>query len=342
MTQELQSLSKAHSNISIVQLEVKDYASHGAVANKVADLVKERGVDVLINNAGMYNKVSLESGGPELIVENVEVNAVAPLYLTRALLPLLRQSAKRKASGQKAVVANISSKMGSLTDNTSGGHYAYRTSKARDCDFFCDKLMNRIVMLMGVQAAMNMVSKSLSVDLEPEGIRCVAVHPGWVQTDMGGPNALINTQTSVGTFHLIADAHGAAMHHVFLMLLMVSHLCREHDRNDHTSGDRRTRIRREHLSQLRWQTPSLVTDAPCSHNTFPLVLMIPRLRSLIPLLAPNTCSDLLLTPHTLRSLLQADHAIRTGSACGLVCDAMRTINSLMEGREMCLLCMYDG
>lgn len=93
--------------------------------------MQDRGLDVLVNNAGIYNKVSLDAGAPELILENVAVNAVAPFQLTRALLPLLRQAVKSQTGGSKVVIANITSKMGSIADNTSGGHYAYRTSKVR-------------------------------------------------------------------------------------------------------------------------------------------------------------------------------------------------------------------
>lgn len=112
-----------------MKFDVKDYASHQTLVHTVGSAVQDRGLDVVIHNAGIYNKVSLESGGPELVMENVEVNAVAPFFLTRALLPLLRQSAKCQSGGSKTVVANITSQMGSITDNTSGGHYAYRTSK---------------------------------------------------------------------------------------------------------------------------------------------------------------------------------------------------------------------
>ena len=113
-----------------MKFDVKDYASHAGLLQQVSEAVQTHGLDLLVNNAGIYNKVSLESGGPELIVENVEVNAVAPFYLTKALLPLLRTSAKhQKSAGRKTVVANISSLMGSIEENTSGGHYAYRTSK---------------------------------------------------------------------------------------------------------------------------------------------------------------------------------------------------------------------
>ena len=72
-------------------------------------------------------------------------------------------------------MVNITSKMGSIEDNTSGTHYSYRTSKT----------------------ALNMISKCLAVDLKPVGINVISLNPGWVQTDMGGPNALINTYTSV-------------------------------------------------------------------------------------------------------------------------------------------------
>lgn len=71
-------MSKTHPIVNVVKFDVKDYASHEALVGQVAAAVQDRGLDVLINNAGIYNKVSLESGGPELILENVEVNAVAP------------------------------------------------------------------------------------------------------------------------------------------------------------------------------------------------------------------------------------------------------------------------
>lgn len=81
-------------------------------------------------------------------------------------------SAKRRT-----VVVNVSSKIGSISDASSGGTYAYRASKV----------------------ALNMITKCLSVDLASTGIILLALHPGWVLTDMGGPNALIDTNTSVSS-----------------------------------------------------------------------------------------------------------------------------------------------
>ena len=73
------------------------------------------------------------------------------------------------------IIATLSSKMGSIDDNASGGSYYYRTSKA----------------------AVNMVTKSLAMDLKRHGITAVVFNPGWVQTDMGGPNAMITVEQSV-------------------------------------------------------------------------------------------------------------------------------------------------
>ena len=87
------------------------------------------------------------------------------------------------AKSQLKKVATLSSKMGSIDDNTSGGSYMYRSTKT----------------------AINMVMKSLSVDLAPVGIAVVTLHPGWVETDMGGPNALINTETSVAGLRKVID-----------------------------------------------------------------------------------------------------------------------------------------
>jgi len=106
-----------------------------------------------------------------------KTNTVAPLMLTQAFLPLLKKAAadKEDKSTLKAWILNMSSKAGSIEDNGMGGVYSYRASKA----------------------ALNIVNKSLSVDLKSDGIHAVVLHPGWVQTDMGGPRALIATSECV-------------------------------------------------------------------------------------------------------------------------------------------------
>ncbi|KAI1304890.1 C-factor [Halotydeus destructor] len=184
---ELNDLKSTNSSIHVLPLDVKDYASHENLVKQTAGIIGDDGLDVLINNAGIYLKVDINNGGPELMMDNFEVNVVAPFMLTRAMLPLLKQAA---AHQRRPVVANITSKMGSMEDNTSGNHYAYRASKA----------------------ALNMVTKSLGVDLGKEGVLAASIHPGWVQTDMGGPNALITPEVSakgmLGVIHSL-DAAGS-------------------------------------------------------------------------------------------------------------------------------------
>ena len=89
---------------------------------------------------------------------------------------------------QRRLVVTITSGMGSLADNTSGGSFAYRSSKA----------------------AVNMVMRSLSIDLAPRGITCVVVNPGWVQTDMGGSHATLTTVESVTMLRRLIDTLGPA------------------------------------------------------------------------------------------------------------------------------------
>jgi len=86
----------------------------------------------------------------------------------------------------RKIIASISSMMGSVTDNTSGNFYAYRASKA----------------------ALNMVVKSLSVDLAPQGVITVALSPGWVQTDMGGPNAPLTPPEAIAGMRRILEQLG--------------------------------------------------------------------------------------------------------------------------------------
>lgn len=122
----------------------------------VANLVKRldgKVLDVLINNAGIVERMSLNDLDFDSIRRQFEVNAIAPLRLTQALLPNLR-------SGSKVIM--MTSRMGSIDDNTSGGQYGYRMSKV----------------------AMSMAGKSLSQDLKSKGIPVAILHPGLVKTRM--------------------------------------------------------------------------------------------------------------------------------------------------------------
>ncbi|GAA5185962.1 SDR family oxidoreductase [Ferrimonas gelatinilytica] len=136
----------------------------------------ERRVDLLISNAGVYGPKGLALGeySAEPFADIMQVNVLAPLLLVQALRDNLAPGAK---------IALLSSKMGSVTDNTSGGAYFYRASKA----------------------ALNAIGKSLAIDLADAGHPVVMLHPGWVQTDMGGPNALIDTEQSVSGMRQVID-----------------------------------------------------------------------------------------------------------------------------------------
>lgn len=136
-------------------IEVTDDAS---VARLVAALGSRR-VDVLVNNAGILSRESLDDLDFERMRRQFEVNALAPLRVTRALLPNL-------AAGSK--VAIITSRMGSIADNGSGGYYGYRMSKA----------------------AVNMAGVSLARDLRERGIAVLLLHPGMVATEMTGRHGI--------------------------------------------------------------------------------------------------------------------------------------------------------
>ena len=152
---DLKELEQANENLSLLELDVKNYASFNDFRDKLRGIVGDKGLSLLINNAGIAVMTTLETVTPEKMIENFEVNAVSPLLLSKALLPLLQKSSK---SGNRTVIAHISSKLGSIEDNISGGFYAYRTSKS----------------------AMNQIGKSMSVDLKKDKIEVAMLHPGWV------------------------------------------------------------------------------------------------------------------------------------------------------------------
>ncbi len=160
----LQALAKSYANIRILLLDVTNFAQIDALA---LQLEKET-IDLLINNAGVYPESSLGDADTENWLEAFKINSIAPLKMVTAFTAHVANSELKK-------VATLSSKMGSMCDNTGGGSYIYRSTKT----------------------AVNMVMKSLSIDVKSAGIAVVTLHPGWVLTEMGGSNALINTKTSV-------------------------------------------------------------------------------------------------------------------------------------------------
>lgn len=154
---------------TLVPLELSDPASIETLPARVGD----RAIDVLINNAGVSSDArTLADVSMGEFQRVFAVNSFAPVLVTRALLPNLKR-------GSRKLVVTVSSQLGSITNNSGGSTYAYRGSKA----------------------AVNMLSVSMHNELKGEGFACVVVHPGWVQTDMGGPNAPLKPEESVS--HLI-------------------------------------------------------------------------------------------------------------------------------------------
>ena len=163
---DLINMRDERSNLKLLHLDVSSNKSLNSFAENLGDSP----IDIFINNAGVYGprNSSFENVDEENWIPAIKVNAIAPLLLTQLIIKNIRAGTDKK-------LIYITSKMGSIDDNKGGGAYVYRSSKT----------------------ALNAVVKSLSVDLKNENIAVALIHPGWVKTDMGGPNALIERDTSV-------------------------------------------------------------------------------------------------------------------------------------------------
>jgi NAD(P)-dependent dehydrogenase (short-subunit alcohol dehydrogenase family) len=146
--------------------------------SQVTSLVErlgDRTLDVLVNNAGILDRGTLGEIEYDNVIRQFEVNAIGPLRITEALLPLLSRGAK---------VAIVTSRMGSISDNDSGGTYGYRMSKA----------------------AVNAAGKSLAIDLSRREIAVTLLHPGWVRTDMTGHKGLVDVDEAAAGLIARIDA----------------------------------------------------------------------------------------------------------------------------------------
>ena len=143
-------------------IDVTEPAAWGKLAQRLA----RDDIDLLVQNAGVLLADSLQDIDPDTVRAQFELNAIAPLFLTRALASRLHTGAK---------VALITSRMGSIGDNSSGGYYGYRMSKA----------------------ALNAAGVSLAYDLKPRGVAVVILHPGSVRTEMTRGHGMIETEEAV-------------------------------------------------------------------------------------------------------------------------------------------------
>jgi len=161
--------------MQVVALDVTDLASVKAAASQLDG----QAIDLLLNNAGVGGprNETIGSIDYDAWAKVLNVNTMGPMRVSEAFVAHVARS------DRKLIVA-LTSGMGSIGDNASGGAFAYRSSKA----------------------ALNMVMRSLAIDLAPRGITCVVVNPGWVKTDMGGPRGIMSPAESVTKLrHMFED-----------------------------------------------------------------------------------------------------------------------------------------
>ncbi|KAL8194857.1 UNVERIFIED_CONTAM: hypothetical protein K2H54_037231 [Gekko kuhli] len=183
--QDLKNLAAKHQSVKILPMDTRDPSSIKTAAAKVTEKLQGAGLNLLINNAGIVKPNTLESETAEDMAEVYKTNVVGSMLVTQAFLPLLRkasqESPQKGMSCSKAAIVNVSSQAGSITSLLAWeyGHVInYRCSKA----------------------ALNMLSRCQSLGFAEDKILCIALHPGWVQTDMGNAagQAPLTVDTSVG------------------------------------------------------------------------------------------------------------------------------------------------
>jgi NAD(P)-dependent dehydrogenase (short-subunit alcohol dehydrogenase family) len=182
----LSDLSRANGRLTVHRLDVGELDHIGELAERLTGTA----IDVLINNAGVYGDTPTTGLGHLDYcrwAEVMKINAMAPVRLSEAFTPHL-------IAGRHRLTVAITSLMGSIADNGSGGSILYRSSKA----------------------ALNAAMKSLSIDLRPLGIGVLMLHPGWVLTDMGGTRAPTTPQQSISGMRTVIDAYTPAQSGQFL------------------------------------------------------------------------------------------------------------------------------
>lgn len=178
---DLLNLSQENKNVQIFPLDVCNEKSIKALQASV----KNQPIDWLINNAGISGESGVTIGNidAENFLRVLHTNCVGAIQLADALLDNLVKSTDK-------LVVNITSRMGSISDNTSGHSYAYRSSKA----------------------ALNAVMRSFAIDVQDLGVNVILIHPGWVKTNMGGEGGLLTTEESVSAMLKVIEQNRKTAH----------------------------------------------------------------------------------------------------------------------------------
>ncbi|XP_053127291.1 C-factor-like [Hemicordylus capensis] len=168
---ELRSLALAHPNLVVLQLDIRDLKSIEAAVQRVKACVKEKGLTLLINNAGILIKfIRLASETAETMARLFHTNTLGALQVSQAFLPLLKAAAQQShlagLSCSKAAIANISSDFGSIAKESGW-------------------LLSQVVSYRCSKTALNMLTRCQALEYKQFGILCIAIHPGWVKTAMG-------------------------------------------------------------------------------------------------------------------------------------------------------------
>ncbi len=180
-----------HNNVKVLQLDVADLGAFADFGRLVEDAIDGRRIQLLVNNAGVspgltrFNSVTADQ-----MEKTFRVNVIGPLMLAKTLLPLMRT----KDETRRALIVNLSSTLGSIGLNEGrrgGGIYPYRVSKS----------------------ALNMLTRSFALDLKSSGVDALALHPGWVKTALGGPNAPLEASQAVDSiFENVLDVFDSTKH----------------------------------------------------------------------------------------------------------------------------------
>ncbi|KAM9471246.1 C-signal-like [Clarias gariepinus] len=209
LTHELQQISRSHPEVYVVRLDVVNDASIEAAVQKVTSIVGPAGLNCLINNAAILFHTDLNSETRDSMINTFQTNTVSPLFITK-----IDGISRGVGDEEKASCTGFYSRW-KLTSDLQQYHRELQQLEALMV-FLSYTADMKLYSYRVSKAGLNMVMRCLAVDLQDDGILCAVVHPGWVQTDMGGEKAPLTPEESVSSLLAVISALSEKDHGQFL------------------------------------------------------------------------------------------------------------------------------